>query len=161
MRNISYFVGVKTILRYLIFSGALVAITWAVFTVKVGNRSVYSHLRNFNSSQTDTLLSDFRREFEAQQKMLKNVTEKVKSETKPKTKSKELRQAKRQELRVKKLQLAAKKATLLTKLPKKVKPVKKATKPREPAKTRTDNRISIDDEKALDELLSARLDRLK
>ena len=151
----------KTILRYLIFSGTLVAITWAVFTVKVGNRSIYSHLRNFNSSQTDTLLSDFRREFEAQQKMLKNVTEKVKSEPTPTPKIKESRQAQRQELRVKKLQLAAKKATLLTKLPKKEKQVKKSTKPRETAKTRTDNRISIDDEKALDELLSARLDRLK
>ena len=161
LRNISYLVGVKTILRYLIFSGTLVAITWAVFTVKVGKRSIYSHLRNFNSSQTDTLLSDFRREFEAQQEMLKNVTAKVKSETKPEPKIKESRKAKRQELRVKKLQLAARKATLLTKLPKKEKAAKKATRPQEPAKTRTDNRISMDDEKALDELLSARLDRLK
>ena len=78
-----------------------------------------------------------------------------------KVKREKVRQAKRQELRVKKLQLAAKKATLLTKLPKKETLAKKAKKPQAATKTRTDNRISVDDEKALDELLSARLDRLK
>lgn len=151
----------KTILRYLIFSATLVAIAWAVFTVKVGNRSIYSHLRSFNSDTTGQLLTDFRKEFEAKQKKLEKRSSAKKRSPKPKSASKETRQTKRQELRVKKLQLAAQKAKLLTKLPKKEKTAKKPTPRRAPAKTRTDNRISVDDEKALDELLSARLDRLQ
>ncbi len=142
----------RTILRYLLIWGTLVLTVWLVFGYQIGNRSIYSHLLMLREGPVTNILGQFRSEFESSKRLKPVQTAKVKA--KPTAPSAKM--ARRiQDRRVKKLKMAAKKANLVQKR-KRPSPTVNRTE-----KTKIDDRISTEDEKALDELLTARLDRLK
>lgn len=127
---------------------------WLVFGFQVSNRSIYSHLRNLRAAEAGNLLGQIRKEFESNSSV--STTKKKPTRVKSKSASplKKTTERQVQDLRVKKLRIAAKKAQATQR--------KKAAKTKpQSAKTKVDKRISVKDEKALDDLLTARLDRLK
>jgi len=151
---LSYFVGVKTILRYLLISGSLVLTVWLMFGLQIQERSIYSHLRTLRADKAQNLLGQIRAEFESKSQSEPSKKQRTAVKKKPKSIKPKKTERQVQDLRVKKLKLAAKKVS---------RPVaqKIAEKAKTPGKTKVDVRISKKDEKALDDLLTARLDRLK
>ena len=142
--------GVKTILRYLLICGSLVLTVWLTFGLQINKRSIYSHLMSLRDKPATDLIGQIRSEFESRTQ--KKTEPKAKVTSKAKLDSKE-KARKVQDLRVKKLKIAANKVKSAKPKP------KKKSKPKK--KTKVDSGISVEDEKALDDLLTARLDRLK
>ena len=70
---------VRTVLRYLLISGVVVGLAWAGFAVKIGDRSLFGHLRTMSGadvgdiwtrlqSDLETRLAELRKEGEERKK---------------------------------------------------------------------------------------------
>ena len=132
------------LLRYLLITSTLVGIAWACFAVRVGDRTVFGHLRAMTDTHAGSLIARIRDEIDEQTKSTKAKPPAAKA--KPKSRPADRRVARLD---------AASKAVKGRKRHRRAKPA--ATK----RKTRIDERISPKEETALDELLDARIARLQ
>jgi hypothetical protein len=157
---------VKTIVQYLVISSLLLASVWILFGLEVNNRSIYSHFRKFGQEPSASLIQQFRRELDlnARPEPVKSKIQRVKRREKAPS-----RPVFVQDQRVAKLKAAARKAKAQRNARQDTKRsaqlsarlAKSQAPPVRPRVTRIDDRILAKDEKALDALLTARLDRLK
>lgn len=136
--------------RYLLFCGVLIAAAWGFFSVKVGDRTLYAHARQMSGGRVDNVIARFKKELAA---------EAAKDAPKEAT----VKKAKQQrERRVSKLREAAKLAGSDPSPTREKDGAKVAEKKKKGPKKKTvvDERIRPEDEKALDDLLTARVRRL-
>ncbi len=127
-------------------TGVLVALAWGVFGVEVGGKSVFGHARALTQKDFDSVLAEMKAELERRMDDEGHEPPAKRREAKAKKKAKKEKTSAR-DARVERLGAAAER----------VRPSKKRRAPSR--RTKIDERISAKDHKALDDLLSARVQR--
>ena len=145
----------RALLRYLFASGLLVALAWGTFGLEVGGRSIFGHLRTLNSKRFDSVMAQVKADLER-----RLASEAVDEEAPPKKKTKKTKRAKTTAPPAKPQAQQDGQVARLRATASRVEP-KRAPRPRATRTTGVDERISAEDHKALDDLLSARVQRLR
>jgi hypothetical protein len=162
--------------KYLVVCGALVGLAWLSFGVEMGGRTLYGHARSLRSADDlDNVVARLKRDlagrmvrWEAEREAMKAELERDAPAPKKTSPARPTapaalppptpKEAKAQVQRVERLKLAAE-ALRATAPKSEPAPRPKSAPP--PKKTYVDGQLSADEEKALDDLLTARVQRLQ
>ena len=143
----TYSGAVRMLFRYLLLSGLLIGLGWGLFAVRIGERSLYSHLRSAEQGRITAIIADIKKDLQARLDRQTRAKTKTAEKKKKSTGKKRARQAKKD--RDRKAEKLAKAAKVASRAPR--------SRNDPPEKTRTDEHISKQQEKSLDELLTARI----